>query len=153
MPHDLVTTGQTVLPREYHGGHDRVVLRKYEAPAIADERGNVGIGEDTWRAFDEWAAGEVMAVLERQYPGHSFRVIHDSHHGVCLISIPILMGVNRFMAVNLKTHALDSERVTKAGGEILERYGLARGRFQLDPFLEAREEHSALVVPSRQVPE
>lgn len=148
MPHDLVTTGQTVLEKTTHGGNDRVVLRKYEAPATADG----GIAFDPFKEYDEWATDQVTAQLEKEYPGHHFRVIHDSHQGVCLISIPILMGINNFMAVNLKTHALDSNRVNKAGGEILERYGLLRGAFQLDPFLEAREKHSALVVPSRKVP-
>jgi hypothetical protein len=148
MPHDPVTTRQDVLPKSSPGGNDRVVLTQYEAPATADG----GIGEDLRKEYDEWAAREVMKTLEAEYPGHHWRVIHDSAQGVCLISIPILMGVNRFMAVNLKTHALDSHRVKLAGGEILERYGLLRGRFQLTPFLEAREKHSALVMPSRKVP-
>ncbi len=149
MPHDLVTTRQDVLPKDGPGRHDRVVLTRYEAPA--DDDG--GYAFDVWKEFDEWAAKQVMNQLERDYPGHCWRVIHDSRQGVCLISIPVLMGVNRFMAVNLKTHALDSHRVRLAGGEILERYGLLRGKFQLAPFLEAREKHSALVIPSRQVPE
>lgn len=149
MPHDLVTTRQDVIEKTHVGGNDRVVLTKYEAPANAEG----GIGEDTFREFDEWAARAVMKELERLYPGHLWRVVHDSFQGVCLISIPILMGINHFMAVNLKTHALDSDRVMKAGGEILERYGLLRGRFQLDPFLDAREKHSALVIPGRKVPD
>ena len=40
----------------------------------------------------------------------------------------------------------------RSGGELLERYGLPRGRFELAPFLEARDKHSALVVPGREVP-
>lgn len=148
MPHDPVIERTTVLEKTTHGGNDRVVLSKYEAPATADG----GFGEDFYKEYDEWAAGEVLRELEREYPGHLWRVIHDSFQGVCLISIPVLMGVNKYMAVNLKTHALDSHRVKVAGGEILERYRLKRGRFQLDPFLDAREQHSALVLPSRQVP-
>lgn len=148
MPHDLVTTRQDVLPKDRPGGHDRVVLTKHEAPAGPDGE----VLDDPFQGFDEWAAKQVTKTLEKHYPGHSFRVIHDSHHKVCLISIPVLMGINKFMAVNLKTHCLDDRRVVKAGGEILERYGLLRGRFQLAPFLEAREKHSALVVPSREVP-
>lgn len=152
MPHDLTTIRQDILPKSSPGGHDRVVRTMYEAPATADEHGNIGVGEDLRKEYDEWAAGQVMKVLESEYPEHCFRVIHDSAQGVCLISIPILMGVNKFMAVNLKTHAIDSHRVKLAGGEILERYGLKRGRFELTPFLEAREKHSALVVPGREVP-
>ena len=153
MPHDPRITRQDVVAKSGPGQHDRVVLTIEEAPATADENGNVTVSEDICKAYDEWAAGEVMKVLESEYPGHCFRVIHDSFQGVCLISIPILMGVNKFMAVNLKTHAMDSHRAKLAGGEILERYGLLRGRFQLAPFLDAREKHSALVIPGRPVPE
>lgn len=148
MPHDAITLRTDVLEKDTHGGNDRVVLTQYEAPATADS----GIAEDLAKEFDIWAAGEAMKILEAEYPGHCWRVVHDSAQGVCLMSIPILMGVNRWMCVNLKTHALDNHRVKAAGGEILERYGLVRGRFQLDPFLEAREKHSALVHPGRQVP-
>jgi len=148
MPHDAVTLREDVLAKTTHGGNDRVVRTQHLAPAGPDGE----IAEDLCKAYDLWAAGEVMKVLEAEYPGHTWRVIHDAAQGVCLISIPILMGVNRYMAVNLKTHALDSYRVKVAGGEILERYGLARGRFELTPFLDAREKHSALVVPSRKVP-
>ena len=149
MPHDAVTLRQDVIEKSTPGGNDRVVLTKYIAPASDDG----GVAPDIWKDFDIWAARQAMNVLEAEYPGHTFSVIHDSHQGVCLISIPILMGINKYMAVNLKTHALDDHRVKAAGGEILERYGLKRGRFQLAPFLEAREKHSALVVPSRKVPE
>lgn len=148
MPHDMITTRQDILQKDSYGGHDRVVMTKHEAPAGPDNE----VLDDPFQAFDEWAAKQVMDTLERHYPGHCFRVIHDSKQGVCLISIPMLMGVNHYMAVNLKTHTMDDHRAVTAGGEILERYGLLRGRFQLTPFLDAREKHSALVVPSRQVP-
>lgn len=148
MPHDPVIARQDVIARSNPGEHDRVVLTKRENPAGPDSE----VLHDPLQAFDEWAAKQVMNTLEQHYPGHCFRVIHDSYQGVCLISIPVLMGVNKFMAVNLKTHSMDSRRAVIAGGEILERYGLLRGRFQLAPFLEAREKHSALVVPGRDVP-
>lgn len=149
MPHDSVIERQDVLLRDTKGGHDRVMLTRHEAPATPDG----GVGVDLLKEYDEWAARQVMKTLESEYPGHCWRVVHDSFQGMCLISIPILMGINHYMAVNLKTHALDDHRVKVAGGEILERYGLKRGRFELTPFLEAREKHSALVVPSRKVPE
>lgn len=149
MPHDAVTLRQDILFKDRPGQHDRVVLTQHTAPTTADG----GVGEDTRKEFDLWAAGEALKVLERHYPGHCWRVIHDSFQGVALISIPILMGVNKYMAVNLRTHALDDKRVVAAGGEILERYKLRRGRFEQAPFLDAREKHSALVVPSRKVPD
>lgn len=149
MPHDARTLREDILLKDRSGQHDRVVRTQHIAPSTPDG----GIAEDLRKEYDIWAAGEVMKVLEAEYPGHCWRVVHDGAQGVCLISIPILMGINRYMAVNLKTHALDDYRVKVAGGEILERYGLARGRFELTPFLEAREKHSALVIPSRMVPD
>lgn len=149
MPHDPVTLRETVLPKTTHGGNDRVVRTSYIPNATDDG----DVAPDTRKDFDLWAAGEAMKVLESEYPGHTWRVVHDSAQGVCLISIPILMGINRYMAINLRTHALDSHRIKLAGGEILERYGLLRGRFELTPFLDAREKHSALVDRSRKVPE
>lgn len=148
MPHDLVTTRQDIVHKDTHGGHDSVILNRYEAPSGPD--GEVAF--DPFKEYDEWVAAQVMTTLKTHYPGHFWRVVHSCAQGVCLISIPILMGINRYMCVNLKTHAIDSHRVIMAGGEILERYGLLRGRFQLTPFLDAREKHSALVVPSRDVP-
>jgi hypothetical protein len=43
--------------------------------------------------------------------------------------------------------------VLKGGGELLERYRLPRGRFDLDRFLEARAAHSILLDRSKKVPE
>lgn len=149
MPHDLVTTRQDVVLKDTHGGHDSVVLSKYEAPSGPD--GEVAF--DPFKEYDDWAARQVMATLRAHYPGHFWHVVHNCAQGVCLISIPILMGINNYIAVNLKTHTMDDKRSVVAGGEILERYGLLRGRLQLAPFLEAREKHSALVVPSREVPD
>ena len=84
MPHDPVTLRDIVVPKEVFSGNDRVVRKQYIAPD----------GVDLWRDFDLWAAEQAMKVLESEYPGHTWRVIHDSAQGVCLISIPILMGVN-----------------------------------------------------------
>lgn len=148
MPHDLETVRQDVQLKDQHGGHDRVMLTKHEAPAGPDGE----IAEDTRKEWDIWAAAQAMKILEAEYPGHFWRVVHDSAQGMAFISIPILMGVNRFMAINLRTHALDDMRVKLAGGEILERYGLTRGRIHMPSFLDAREQHSALVVPGRPVP-
>ena len=148
MPLDPVTLRDDVVEKTTVGGNDRIVRTQYEAPANPDG----SRAEDPHAGFDLWAAEQAMAILESEYPGHCWRVIHDSAQGIALISIPLLMGVSKYMAVNLKTHALDSHRVKFAGGEILERYGLLRGQFQLAPFLEAREKHSALTVPSRKVP-
>ena len=148
MPHDPITIRQDVIEKTTAGGHDRVCLTQYEAPCGPDGE----IAEDPYKGFDEWATKQATAVLEAEYPDHFWFVRHESAQGVCLISVPILMGVNNYVAVNLKSHALDSHRVKMAGGEILERYRLRRGPFELAPFLEAREKHSALVDHRRKVP-
>jgi hypothetical protein len=148
MPHDAQVLRRDIVPIAEQGDHDSVITTSHIAPADGDG----GVAYDPHKEYDLWAAQEVMTTLRAAYPGHEWRVIHDSHQGMCLISIPILMGLNNFMAVNLKTHAMDSHRAIVAGGEILERYGLMRGKFQLAPFLEARDKHSALVVRSRKVP-
>lgn len=148
MPHDPVIERTTVLEKTTHGGNDRILLSMYEAPATADG----GILEDFYKGFDEWAKREVFRELDRHYRGHLFCIIHDAFQGVCLIGYPALMGDGKYMAVNLLTHALDEDRVKNAGGEILERYGLPRGPFELFSFLEARAKYSRLIVPSRKVP-
>ena len=61
------------------------------------------------------------------------------------------MGMN--YAYLVKGRDLTAEAVLKGGGELLERYRLPRGRFDLDRFLEAREKHSVLVGRSKKVPE
>lgn len=147
MPHDLVTTRQDVLVKAQAGGNDRVLLTKYEAPA----NDNGGVAYDPLQARDQEVAKTMMDWLEREYPGHLWATRADHHQGVVMFNIPILMGLDEWWVVNLSTHdVIDGMR--QGAGQILERYRLKRGRFELDPFLEAREKHSRLLVPSRKVP-
>ena len=44
-------------------------------------------------------------------------------------------------------------RVVAAGGEVLERYRLPRGKFDLGRFLAARDRHSIMLGRARRVPE
>jgi hypothetical protein len=93
----------------------------------------------------------MMRWLNQHYPGHLWGCIAEQRQGIVKFNIPILMGVNNWWIVNLHTTDI-VDGMRRGAGEILERYGLARGRFQLVPFLEARQKFSALVVPSRKVP-
>ena len=102
--------------------------------------------------MDQANAKWMMEVLQRHYPGNPWRTVHDGHNKMAYVSIPILMGINKYWAINLKTDELSEGLVMRCGGQLLERYGLSRQRFNLPSFLEAREKHSALVVPSRAVP-
>ena len=147
MPHDIITTRQDVLEKTTAGGHDRVVLEKYEAPADGDG----GFAPDPYKEQDIAIARTMMSWLEKHYPGHLWGCIADSAQGIVKFNLPILMGINHWWVVNLRTHdVIDGMR--QGAGQILERYRLKRGRFELVSFLEAREKHSALVDHRRKVP-
>lgn len=147
MPHDPVTLGQTVLEKETHGGNDRVLLEKYEPPAESD---NI-VAFDPYKEKDREVAATMMRWLEKHYPGHLWGTVADLAQGIVKFNIPILMGYDKWWVINLRTHDIvDGMRM--GAGEILERYRLTRGRFNLVEFLEARAQHSRLVMPSRKVP-
>ncbi len=147
MPHDLKIVGQTVLEKDTHGGNDRVLLSKYEAPA--NDHG--GHAYDPFEVKDHEVAQTMMRWLEREYPGHLWATASNLAQGIVQFNIPILMGVDKWWVVNLRTHDI-IDGMRKGAGEILERYHLRRGRFELDTFLEAREKYSRLLVPSRPIP-
>lgn len=123
---------------------DSTVVEQYIAPTDGEF--------DVHKDYDMWCARRAMALLLAAYPGHLFQVQSDVKKHLFKISIPILMGVCNWYVVNLRTHEMSKETVVRAGGEILERYGIPRGRMDLAAFLEAREKHSALVRRSRPVP-
>lgn len=149
MPHDPQTIRQDVVEgTSLGGGHDVVVITEHES--TAGPNGEVEF--DVFKDFDLWRAKRVMSVLQSEYPGHLWGVVSDVKQGIVKISIPILMGVNFWYIINEKQTQVTKGAVVVAGGEILERYGLSRIRFNLGSFLEARSRHSALVMPSRHVP-
>jgi hypothetical protein len=150
MSHDAVTIREDVC---HEAGHDMVMLTKYEAPA-GEYLGNGkwALAPDEYKDFDLWRARQIMTWLKTVYPGHFWAVVSDTAQGIVKIGIPILMGVQNWYVINLRQTELTIGTVTVAGGEILERYVLSRQRFNLGTFLDARRQHSALVVPSRRVP-
>lgn len=82
-------------------------------------------------ANDMIMAKEIADALHGQYPGHLWAVNVDGRNGVAHINNLMLSGQ---MGYTLKLanifSASDFKRdVIRAGGEILERYRLARGRF------------------------
>lgn len=148
MANDPVLTDQHLIEGG-KGEHDIVILEKHEAPSNA--LGNAAF--DPWKEYDAWRAKRVMEVLNAHYPGHLWCVVSDNAHGIVKISIPVLMGVGNWFVINQMTHDVTPGMVIVAGGEILERYGLERGRLKIGEFLEARAKHSALLVTSRKVPD
>jgi hypothetical protein len=148
MPHDAVTLGHDVFEKDTYGQHDLVVTTKYEAPSGPD----CEIIEDEYKEADMILAKKMMEWLRSRYPGYPWCAISDLRQGIVKFNIPILMGVQNYWVINLRTHTI-ADGIVEGAGQILERYKLRRGAFQLAPFLDAREKHSALVVPSREVPE
>ena len=110
-----------------------------------------GAGSRSRARADVAAARAVRRILDVAYPGHDWEVIADSGQGYVAFRIPALMGMN--FAYLVKGKDLTAEAVLKGGGELLERYRLPRGKFDLDRFLEARQRHSVLLDRSRKVPE
>jgi hypothetical protein len=110
-----------------------------------------GDGSRARARTDLAAARAVRRILDTAYPGHDWEVVADSGQGYIAFRIPALMGAN--YAYLVKGKDLTPAAVLKGGGELLERYRLPRGKFNLDRFLEARENHSILLKPGRKVPE
>jgi hypothetical protein len=150
MADDAVTLREQVVPKSVFGtGHDMVVRFQYEAPLGPDGE-HV---EDKYAAQDMACAKWMMGVLQKHYPGVTWRTKHEGQQGMAYFGIPILMGINRWWAINLATDPLEEGLLMRAGGQLLERYGMSRQRFNLGEFLDAREKHSALVRPWLKVPE
>lgn len=148
MPHDVITERQDIIVHDNPGTHDRVILSKYEAPATGDG----GIELDTFKTRDFDIAKTMNEWLEKHYPGHLWATVSDLRQGIIKFNIPILMGTDQWWIINLSTHDV-IDGLKQGAGQILERYHLRRGRFEIDSFLDAREKHSRLVLPSRKVPE
>jgi hypothetical protein len=110
-----------------------------------------GAGSAARAATDVAAAKAVRRILDQAYPGHDWEVVADSGHGYVAFRIPALMGAN--WAYLIKGSDLTSEAVLKGGGELLERYRLPRGKFDLDRFLETRDKHSILLDRRKKIPE
>jgi hypothetical protein len=100
------------------------------------QRQRSAVFDDTETAsFDLTMACETGLTLHSHYRGHPWTVEVDSKQGVCLITLPILLG-NWKYTIPLKM--LNPAMVIKAGGEILERFNLPRSRIDFASFLEAR---------------
>src|SRR5262249_38342894 len=110
-----------------------------------------GTGSRARARTDLATARAVRRILATAYPGYDWEVVADSAQGYVAFRIPALMGMN--YAYLVKGRDLTPEAVLKGGGELLERYRLPRGKFDLDRFLEARAAHSILLDRSRKVPE
>jgi len=131
---------------------DPIILREPGAPQqqVRERIDVTSLDEPTRHVYELWAARRVFELLKRHYPGHLWAVDFSLARGGAAISIPILLGGNWVYFIRLAD--LTPAMVVRAGGEILERYRLPRGRFELGSFLEARARHSIMAGNSRKVP-
>lgn len=149
MPLDPVVLRRDTVEKQGHGLHDMTLTTQHESEVEAD---GVTPIADPLAEYDIWVARRTIQLLLRVYPGYPWCVESDTKGHLLKISIPVLMGCANWYLINLKQTELTQGAILLAGGELLERYGCSRGKFQLDEYLAAREKHSALVVPSRLVP-
>jgi hypothetical protein len=93
--------------------------------------------EGSFRETADLALAKRLAeVLDKHYPGHAWAVNVDSEQGIATIRNLRLSGRWGFY---LKLADLGYEggierEATRAGGEILERYRMSRGRFKPDEY-------------------
>jgi hypothetical protein len=82
-------------------------------------------------AFDHTLAKDMAEALLAAYPGHLWAVSADSTTGMCDIRDLLLSGEYgyRLKIPNIYSASAFKADVVRAGGEILERFSLSRGRF------------------------
>lgn len=78
-------------------------------------------------------------LLGKHYPGHPFMVEVNFVQGLAHISIPVLLGNWAYLLKldNIANHADFTSAVVKAGGEILERFGIPRSTIDVAAYLKA----------------
>lgn len=142
---DLPIIGGQRAPEPRRRSAGPIIIRQREATSSAsfkyesqDTDDNSPEG-DAHLNSDLSLAKALAEMKEREYPGHPFEFEVNTAQGVVLVSIPALMGpVNRFVI-----HVTDLygdprlDRVKKACGELLERYGISRAGYSRDDFAAA----------------
>jgi hypothetical protein len=123
------------------GSPRRNIMAKVEVPTD---------GTEDRTGYELWVARRARDLLDQIYPGHEWFIDFDLRKGGMAIALPTLMGSNWVYFIRQKD--LEPRRVLMAGGELLERYRMPRGRFELGSFLEARDKHSILLDKNKKVP-
>lgn len=125
---------QLVRADAHERRHDRqmVSIRLYKPPLDGTP--------DMHRKFDMWAASQVNAILDKEFPGYPWSSNCDARQGVVYFGIPVLMGPTLRHVVRLAEWSdLTPDLVRTGGGEILERFNLPRTGFEVASFLHARD--------------
>jgi len=102
---------------------------QHQRAGVFAEEGRKNAGADM--AITKWVA----ELLHSHYRGHFWAVATDSHQGVCLITIPTLLGNWKWC---IRLNELTPWMVIKAGGDILERFNIPRSAIDVAAFCEAR---------------
>ena len=105
---------------------------------LADE---AGIG-----ANDIVMAKNMADALQKHYPGHLWAVTCDGKQGVATVRNMMLSG-NWGVVIKLKTLNGDPSMrsVMRAGGEVLERYNLARANLNTERWAEVPRQAGRLI--------
>jgi len=98
--------------------------------------------EIKYREQDQYWCQKIGTELTTLYPGHGWEVVVNIRQGICDI-------LNRHMHANagyrLKLSELNHIRLRRQmkaiGGEILERFGLSREKFEADKILEIQKKY------------
>lgn len=111
--------------------------------------------EEAWRVASETdMARKIAEQLNFYYPGHAWEVTVDSRQGGAQLRIAVLMTGSQcfYMRFNDIAGPNDFNRVVRdAGGELLERFRIPRGGFDLTSFIEAQPK--AVLHINQKVPE
>jgi hypothetical protein len=91
-------------------------------------------------AHDMVLAKEIASTLTNHYAGWAWAVNVDGRNGVANIQNLMLHGQMGYVLklVNIYSASDFKRDVIKAGGEILERFGANRGRFDENKYLQLR---------------
>ena len=87
-------------------------------------------------------AKQMAEILQKQYPGHRWATFADSRQGITWVAIPALMGPSLRYVIHISKMSSYPEmcqQLREAAGQILERFKLERGRFDVVSFSEARK--------------
>jgi len=112
---------------------------KYEHPGLGDD-----LSEDPFAKAKMATAKWTGELLNREYPGHAWlvEVVMYANGGIIKIRLNGIMPPNRWYVVKLHDVISDvggKRTVLKGAGELLERYQIRRGAFNLDHWRNALE--------------
>lgn len=98
-------------------------------------------------AAAELLATTAVGILERHYPGWGWAVRVDDVGGVLEVR-PTAIPTGRFgFLLHLKNVDYEGKAIMRAGGELLERYRLRRGRRKPGATQELRRDFRGVAVP------